>query len=295
MSGEGSPTPRQREALQRSLAAALATPVEILAWQPLPASSRAAPWRLDARVADQPRSFVWQVSAADSLEYAALTALADHPLPTPRPWVHDPDGSQLGTPSLVVDFIDGESLLPRLERGEPQAQMIYLEAVAWLQGIEPTELGSLAAKLAARPFAAELAEAHDYFLAQPDPVAEAAYERLLANRPEPPALRFSNGDLWPDNLLFRDNKLAGVIDFESVMFSDPLFEFLNLGFVSPMLRASGLEERYCQLMGFAPALLPWYRVAELYVSWPLLAARDATFMGHSAASLRADLARWLAT
>ena len=111
----------------------------------------------------------------------------------------------------------------------------------------------------------------------------------------PPALRFSNGDLWPDNLLFRDDQLVGVIDFESVMFSDPLYEFLNLGFVSPALRASGLEEQYCQRMGFDPALLPWYRVAELYVSWPLLAARDATFMGHSAASLRADLARWLTT
>ena len=112
MSGEGSPTrrvahpsgpapdgwatPRQREALRRGLVAALGEPVEILAWRPLPASSRAAPWRLDVRVAGQPHSFVWQESAADSLEHAALTALADHPLPTPRPWLRDPGWQPVG-------------------------------------------------------------------------------------------------------------------------------------------------------------------------------------------------------
>lgn len=70
------------------------------------------------------------------------------------------------------------------------------------------------------------------------PLADAAYKKLKEEMPILPALRFSNGDLWLDNFIVRDGKLAGVIDFQNAAFSDPLFEFLLSFFVSPELQGT---------------------------------------------------------
>ena len=68
--------------------------------------------------------------------------------------------------------------------------------------------------------------------------------------PDLPEIHFSNGDLWPENLLVRDRRLVAVIDWQHAGFSDPIFEFLLPFFLVPELRGRGIEERYCERMGF---------------------------------------------
>ena len=119
------------------------------------------------------------------------------------------------------------------------------------------------------------------------------YRRLKEDMPPLPAPRFSNGDLWLDNLIVRERELAGVIDFENAGFSDPIYEFLLSFFVRPELRGRGIEERYCQRMGLDPALLPWYHGLEFFDSWRWVRVTGEPYEQHTDQSLQADLARWL--
>jgi aminoglycoside phosphotransferase (APT) family kinase protein len=119
------------------------------------------------------------------------------------------------------------------------------------------------------------------------------YSRLKDSIPETPAPCFSNGDLWLDNLLVRDGKLAGVIDFENAGFSDPIYEFMLPFFVAPKLRGRGIEERYCMRMGFDPETLPWYRGLELFDTWHWVVVTGKPFEHYTSPVLQTELVRWL--
>lgn len=261
----------------------------------LQASTRDAPWRLDVELNGGPRSFVLRLeSRRIEHEYEMLRAMEPLPIPTPRAWGWDPDGEALGVPCFIADLIEGESLLPPLLAGEPWAEELYIDTACRLQSITRAELGPAAARLDEdQPATAVLEEAHTYFAADPQPLAEAAYRRLRETMPPLPAPRFSNGDLWPDNLLVRDGRLAGVIDWANAAFSDPIYEFLLPFFLRPELRGRGLEERYCRGMEFDPGLLPWYRGLELFDSWYWVRRLGQPYEQHTDTSLAAGLARWL--
>jgi aminoglycoside phosphotransferase (APT) family kinase protein len=111
--------------------------------------------------------------------------------------------------------------------------------------------------------------------------------------PKLPEIRFSNGDLYPENMIIRDQKLAGVIDFANANFSDPLFEFLLPMFIHPQLKGRGLEGRFCERMGIDPDGLPWYNVLEFYDLWGYLAGTQDEFAGYNASKIREILQRWL--
>jgi aminoglycoside phosphotransferase (APT) family kinase protein len=116
---------------------------------------------------------------------------------------------------------------------------------------------------------------------------------LKKTQPDLPEVRFSNGDLWLENFITWDHKLAGVIDFPFAGFSDPIYEFLLSFFISPQLKGRGVEERYCRLMGYDPALLPWYHGFEIFDSlrWVLVTGQD--YGPHTAENLVLDLQEWL--
>ncbi|MFC2030792.1 phosphotransferase family protein, partial [Chloroflexota bacterium] len=125
------------------------------------------------------------------------------------------------------------------------------------------------------------------------PLAGAVYTRLRETMPPLPRTLFSNGDLWPDNLIVRDGQLAGIIDWANAGFSDPVFEFLLPFFLRPELRYRGIEARYCRRMGFDPRVLPWYHGLELFDSWRWVLVTGKAYEQHTAESLEADLTGWL--
>jgi aminoglycoside phosphotransferase (APT) family kinase protein len=178
--------------------------------------------------------------------------------------------------------------------GEAWAEDLYEETACALQSITRAQLGTLARQLDTESAADVLEDAYAYLRGHPEPVAHAAYARLKETMPRLPAPRFSNGDLWPDNLIVRDRQLVGVIDWANAGFSDPVFEFLLPFFLRPGLRGRGLEARYCQRMGFDPAVLPWYHGLEFFDSLRWVLVVGAPYEQHTAETLRADLARWLA-
>jgi len=284
-----------QERCEHYLASFLGGRVRLVRASLLPRSSREAPWRLDVELDGEPRAYVLRMeSRRIEHEYEMLRAVESLPIPTPRAYGWDPEGRALGVPCFVADLVDGESLLPHLLAGEPWAEDLYLDTVYALQSIRREELGAAAARLEREESAAAvLEEARAYFATDPQPVAEAAYVRLCGTMPPLPESCFSNGDLWPDNLLVRDGRLAGVIDWANAAFGDPIYEFLLLFFLRPEIRGRGLEERYCRRMGFDPGVLPWYRGLELFDSWHWVRLLGEPYEQHTDESLAADLARWL--
>lgn len=283
---------RCEEYLSRSLASR----VRLIHAEPLTASTRAAPWRLDAEVNGVLRRYVLRLGSRRSEhEYTVLCAMESVPIPTPRAYGWDPTGETFGEPCFLCDFIEGESLLGPMLAGERWAEDLYLDTVCALQGITREQLSALGLELAEAETAQDVLEgAYEYFRANPHPLADAVYARLSETMPSLPTVRFSNGDLWLDNLVVRDRQLAGVIDFESAGFSDPVYEFLLSFFVSPELRGRGIEARYCRRMGFDPAALSWYHGLEYLDTWRWVMSTGEPFVHYSAENLPVALENWLA-
>jgi aminoglycoside phosphotransferase (APT) family kinase protein len=289
-----------RTQIESYLGRTLGDPVRLVRARELARSTRDAPWRLDVEVAGQARSFVLRPeSRRIGHEYQVLRAVESLPTPAPRAYGWDPAGEALGQPCFFYDYIEGESLLDHMLAGEPWADELYIDTVCALQSITRDQLAAAAGlfdhadDLPTESAADVLEEVYAYFRTNPDPLADAAYTRLKGTLPTLPEPRFSNGDLWPDNLIVRDRQLAGIIDWALAGFSDPIFEFLLPFFLRPSLRGRGIEERYCWRMGFDPALLPWYHGLEFFDSWRWVRATGEPYEQHTDTSLQADLARWL--
>jgi aminoglycoside phosphotransferase (APT) family kinase protein len=285
-----------RARCEQYLSRALGSQVLLVHAEMLDKSTRDAPWRLDVDAGGTARSFVLRLeSRRIEHEYEALRAMEGVTIPTPRAYGWDPEGQGLGVPCFFYDFVEGESLLGPMLAGEPWAEALYIETVCALQSITREQLASIQHLLGDGESAADvLDDAYAYFQADPQPLADAAYACLKGTMPVLPETRFSNGDLWPDNVIVRDRGLAGIIDWALVGFSDPLFEFLLPFFLRPALRGRGIEERYCQRMGFDPGLLSWYHGLEFFDSWRWVLHTGHPYEQHTDESLQADLSRWLA-
>jgi hypothetical protein len=204
------------------------------------------------------------------------------------------EGRALGVPCFFYEFIAGESLLKYLLSFEPWAEELYIQSARTLQGITWEQVAPVAHRFGSGESAADILQStYDYFKSNPHPFAEMVYSRLVNTMPDFPEVRFSNGDLYPDNMIIRDRQLVGVIDFENAGFTDPIFEFLLPFFVHPTLRHRGTEERYCERMGFDPRALPWYHGLEYFEVWQWTLKNQRSFVHHTSESLHADLERWL--
>lgn len=280
---------------EKYLGFCLGSKVRFVHAEPLPKGTRASPWCLDVEVTGERKRYVLQLNRRRSEhEYAILRAMELVQVPTPQVYGWDPEGEALGVPCFLRDFIEGESLLQPMLGGERWAEELYIDTVCMLQGVTRQQLSVVEDRLAREETAeAFLETAYAYFRTDPHPLAEAVYVTLKRTMPETPAARFSNGDLWLDNLIVRDQQLAGVIDFENAGFSDPIYEFLLPFFVSPQLRGKGLEECYCERMGFNADVLEWYRGLEYFDTWHWVRATGKSFEQYTSGNLRGALESWL--
>jgi len=282
-------------ACEAYLSHALKSQVRFVRAEALTRSTRDAPWRLDVEVSGVKRRYVLRAGSRRSdHECAILRAMASVPIPTPQAYGWDPEGEAFGVPCFLYDFVEGESLLKPMLAGERWAEELYIGTVCALQSVTREQLWGIEDRLGGEETAEGVLEAaHETFEADPHPLADAVYAKLRETMPQLPAVRFSNGDLWLDNLLVRDGQLAGIIDFENAGFSDPIYEFLLPFFVSPGLRGRGIEERYCERMGFDAGVLQWYRGLEYFDTWQWVKATGEPFEHYTSENLQRALERWL--
>jgi len=153
-------------------------------------------------------------------EYRLLCLLSARGLPVPRPWLADETGSMGPGPCLLQDLIDGERVDNAPDLGDFLGQLAATLAALHGAGIARAEVPFLADVRGDVPRRLETGSS------QPDRFAGASAVRaaLQASWPPAPVNRPTvlHGDYWPGNVLWRDGRLVGVIDWEDAAFGDPL-------------------------------------------------------------------------
>ena len=285
------------DGLEQLLAEVSGRPVRLEGTFAFGESTRATPWRIDVRASGEHHSYLVRFGESVSRhEVVALRAMTDHSIPTPRVLYWDETGDVLGTPVFVSELIEGIPLLPAMVAGDSWADDLYVDTVCALQAVSSDELPrGTAAALGPSESIRDMIDAALVRFPDPQTLHEKAYRRMIETQPETPDLAFSNGDLWPENLLVRERRLVGVIDWQHAGWSDPIFEFLLPFFLVPELRNRGIEERYCARKGYDPALLDWYHGVEFFDSLSIVLKTGKPYEMHTAASLTADLENWLRT
>lgn len=160
--------------------------------------------------------------AAD--EFKLLQMVAEAGVAVPQPIYVDPTGALLGTPALVVEFVEGTSEFTPSDVDHFTHQLAL-------------QLHNIHALDAAR-FELDFLPKQSTIL-PPPPVQldESLSERRIRQalegwdvRPHtnPPTLL--HGDYWPGNILWQGEKLAAVIDWEDAQVGDPLADVANCRF-----------------------------------------------------------------
>lgn len=158
-------------------------------------------------------------------EFRLLRLLHDAGLPTPDPVYLDRSGEHFGTPVIVVEYIEGESefapadLDGFIRQFAANLAMIHqVDSSALDLAFLPLQQDIWFAKISSRPF-------------QLDSSLEEGRIRDALQVAWPWAGRNAtvllHGDYWPGNVLWRDGRLVGVIDWEDAALGDPLADLAN--------------------------------------------------------------------
>jgi len=224
-----SQTPVSREQLSRLLRAARPDWRLIRAWQ-LSGSTAAHVSAIEAEEPDgQRRTLVLhQYGAANLLadphvashEYRLLELLVTAGLPVPTPYLADESCSIVASPCLLQDFLDGERVDDPRDLPAFTDELAATLAALHGAGINRADVPFLADVRddTARMMGTRSAHASTFCW------AAAVLDALAAAWPpqqlNPPAVL--HGDFWPGNVLWRDGRLVGVVDWEDALFGDPL-------------------------------------------------------------------------
>jgi aminoglycoside phosphotransferase (APT) family kinase protein len=151
-----------------------------------------------------------------SHEFRLLSYLYEAGLPVPRPYFIDADGTYLSRPCLVYSYIPGHTLSNPKDLSPYLGQMA--DTLALIHRFSTTELTFLPMRKE------EIAS----WLTQPG-LEDEARALLQAAWPWGQKNRsvLLHGDYWPGNILWRGERLVGVIDWEDAALGDPLADLAS--------------------------------------------------------------------
>lgn len=157
-------------------------------------------------------------AAAD--EFKLLQILTAAGLPVPTPHYLDERGEILSTPSLILEYIEGEPMIAPSNLHDVVLQLAaQLAQVHSLPGSRvdlsflPRQQDTLAQEFTARP--------SQFYVSLDEERIRKTLENVwpLPQTSEPVLL---HGDFWPGNILWREERIAAVIDWEEAEIGDRL-------------------------------------------------------------------------
>jgi len=161
-----------------------------------------------------------------SMEFSLLGILHRHGIPVPLPVYLDDEGFLFGTPTLVLEYLEGD--LDFSDRNLPQRIKNLAQVVARLHSINLDEV--TVAGVPVLGFSLE--KLIGKIPKNPDPyINENALRSTLENH-WPPQQRnpdaLLHGDIWNGNLLWQGTRLNGIIDWEDAWIGDPLLDVAGI-------------------------------------------------------------------
>ena len=161
--------------------------------------------------------------AAD--EFRLLSILQSAGLPTPKPYYLDESGDIFPTPYIVVEYIEGQpefapADLPDFIRqmAVQLARIHRVDHAAADLSFLPSQTQNVTGRLRQRPPVLDTSLQEDRIRDALDATWPPAQHNASA---------LLHGDYWPGNLLWKDDELIGVIDWEDAASGDPLVDLAN--------------------------------------------------------------------
>jgi aminoglycoside phosphotransferase (APT) family kinase protein len=162
-------------------------------------------------------------------EFALIDQARAAGVPVPAPVALEPAGGRLRTAGMLMSFVEGTSVAPRILR-KPEFEVARSrltaqlgEALAGIHSIDPAELEGVLSDPGANPATDQLAEWERQLdeIGEPLPAVELGLRWLRANAPDPAEPRLVHGDFRLGNFIVDENGLAAVIDWELSHLGDP--------------------------------------------------------------------------
>ena len=162
-------------------------------------------------------------------EYELTSLAREARVPVPEPIAYEPDGGRFGTAGMLVSFMDGTSVAPRIlrkpeyerARGALAAQLG--EALARVHSVEPATLDGVLPRPTGDPALDQIVEWERQLdeVGEALPAVELGLRWLRANTPEPAEPRLVHGDFRLGNFIVDDRGLVALIDWELAHLGDP--------------------------------------------------------------------------
>jgi aminoglycoside phosphotransferase (APT) family kinase protein len=214
-------------------------------------------------------------------------------VPTTPPLCFEPAGGRFGSAGYVMDHVEGESIAPRILRGDEFARARerlpaqLAEALAAIHSLDPVE-GVLGGDAHPALEACAMWEGELDRIGEPLPAVEAGLRWLRLNPPPPPPrVTLVHGDFRLGNFIVDADGLAAVIDWELCHAGDPAEDIGWLQIRSwrfgnddlPVAGVGKLEPFLAAYEGASgrrpePERLRWWE-AMGNVKWAVICARQA--------------------
>jgi aminoglycoside phosphotransferase (APT) family kinase protein len=228
-------------------------------------------------------------------EFALIRLALDAGVPVPQPLFCEPDRGRFGSPGMLMSFVDGTSVAPRILR-EPEYEAArealsgqLAEALARVHAIEPASVDGVVPAPAGDPALAQIEEWERQLdrIGEPLPAVEVGLRWLRANAPAPVEATLVHGDFRLGNFIVDEGGLAAVIDWELAHLGDPAED---VGWLCIRSWRFGNDDRPVAGVGDLDAFLAAYEAAgrepldrerirywEAFgnVKWAVICARQA--------------------
>jgi len=144
------------------------------------------------------------------MEYYLHGHIRQSGIPAPRP-LHEEDNSDIfPIPFFIMDYIENDSILPA-SPAQPMADMLARIHQVDLKKFDYSYL----------PDATQRLE-DNLMNTRSNPISDTLKNSVSHVKQNPPALL--HGDYWSGNILWKDEKIVAVIDWEDMMRGDPLVD-----------------------------------------------------------------------
>ncbi|HEX3561852.1 MAG TPA: phosphotransferase family protein [Solirubrobacterales bacterium] len=162
-------------------------------------------------------------------EFALIERAVRAGVPVPEPVAFEPAGGRLGTAGMLLGFVDGTSVAPRVlrkpefERARAVLTVQLAEALAGIHAIDVPGLDGVLPAAAEDPAVAQIKEWERQLdeIGETLPAVELGLRWLRANAPEPAQSHLVHGDFRLGNFIVDEDGLAAVIDWELSHLGDP--------------------------------------------------------------------------
>jgi aminoglycoside phosphotransferase (APT) family kinase protein len=160
------------------------------------------------------------------MEYDLLKILQKHHLPVPSPVFLDDQEKIFNTPTLVLEFLPGE--LDFSADTQPARSIELARVTAGIHRINLQEIKDIAIPILGETINSLCGESPD----EMDEVIDerGIHEFLQAHWPpkHPNRAVLLHGDIWNGNILWKDNRITGVIDWEDAWIGEPLLDIAGV-------------------------------------------------------------------